>query len=57
MRFEGLIWFVVGGLVLFSSLDSLIRNISDTPELIPIWSYLLGFGAFFDGNWDSADDQ
>ena len=47
VRFEGLIWFVVGGLVLFLSLDTLIRNITDTPELIPILSYLLGFVAFF----------
>ena len=47
MRFEGLIWFVVGGLILFSSLDSLIRNIGESPELIPVWSYLLGFVAFF----------
>ena len=47
MRFEGLIWFVVGGLVLFASLDLLISNISGTIELTPIWSYLLGGVAFF----------
>ena len=47
MRFEGLIWFVAGGLVLFLSLDLLIRNISESPELIPIGSYFLGFVAFF----------
>ena len=46
VRFEGLIWFVVGGLILFASLDLLIRNINESPELIPVGSYLLGFVAF-----------
>ena len=31
---------------MFASLDLLIRNINESPELIPVGSYLLGFVAF-----------